>query len=242
MLGFVVGYVGGIAGIGGGPLLVAFLVLVCGMPQLVAQGNVLTIMLGPMSLLGILSLKELVIKHWKAIVLGVICYCICSYFGAIGAFAIGEFKIRILFASLLLLIALLQIIPLLKLVKSNATKTTEVSLVWIIIISSITGILGGLFGIGAGVLLVPILIGPLRLHKDHARAISLAILLPPVSLGAYLKYNVENSINWELVAVLFISYFIANYFGTRQGTLMSDKKFKIIYSVVLITISLLYFI
>lgn len=43
--GIIVGFMGGFAGIGGAPFLVAFLVLVLGYPQLVAQGNVLTVML-----------------------------------------------------------------------------------------------------------------------------------------------------------------------------------------------------
>ena len=46
ILGLSVGYIGGYAGIGGGPFLVSFLVLVCGMSQLMAQGNILTMMLG----------------------------------------------------------------------------------------------------------------------------------------------------------------------------------------------------
>ena len=64
LLGLAVGYIGGFAGIGGGPFLVSFLVLYCGMSQLVAQGSVLTMMLGPMSLLGVMSLNEYLKKQW----------------------------------------------------------------------------------------------------------------------------------------------------------------------------------
>jgi len=51
--GTLVGLLGGFAGIGGAPLMVSFMTLILGFPQLRAQGIVLTMMLGPMSLLGL---------------------------------------------------------------------------------------------------------------------------------------------------------------------------------------------
>ncbi len=244
ILGLTVGYIGGFAGIGGGPFLVSFLVLVCGMSQLSAQGNVLTMMLGPMSLMGIISMYSYVKQQWTPIIIGVVAYCFFSYFGALAAFYIGENDTRTYFAILLLLIASIQVFPLLvkKKNSTNAATRTSVPLLWIFILGAITGIIGGLFGIGAGVLMIPILIGPFKMNKDYARALSLAILVPPVSFGAYLKYNVENTINWNLVLILFASYFVANYFGARAGTKVSDSKFKLMYAVVLVTIAVAYIV
>lgn len=242
ILGLFVGYVGGYAGIGGGPFLVSFLVLVCGFSQLQAQGNILTMMLGPMSLLGVMSLYNYVKQQWLNITIGVFSYCVFSYFGALGAFLIGEQNLKIYFAILLVIIALIQITPLLK-NKTALKQNTKTSLFWgwVFILGALTGTIGGLFGIGAGVLMVPILIGSFKMKKEFARALSLAILVPPVSYGAYIKYNLENPIDWNIVIILFSSYFIANYFGAKAGTKASDKRFKIVYSVVLIAIALVYF-
>lgn len=243
ILGLSVGYIGGYAGIGGGPFLVAFLVLVCGMTQLVAQGNILTMMLGPMSLLGVLSLYKYVKKQWLNIIVGVLFYCLFSYFGALGAFSIGEQSIKTCFAILLILIALIQLIPLLKKQskeKSESQLKESISWIWVLILGAVTGTVGGLFGIGAGVLMVPILISVFRLKKEYARALSLAILVPPVSYGAYIKYNVEITIDWNIVILLFISYFIANYFGAKAGTKASNKTFKLLYSTILVGIALIY--
>ena len=84
------------------------------MSQLAAQGNILTMMLGPMSLLGVASLYDYVKTQWSSIIVGVISYCFFSYFGALGAFYIGEQDLRIYFALLLILIAGIQLFPLLK--------------------------------------------------------------------------------------------------------------------------------
>lgn len=241
ILGLAVGYIGGYAGIGGGPFLVSFLVLVCGMPQLSAQGNILTMMLGPMSLLGVVSLYDYVKQQWLNIAVGVISYCTFSYIGAVLAFSIGEQDIKIFFALILIIISSIQIIPAIRKKTYAAIKYRDhISWTWVLILGALTGTVGGLFGIGAGVLMVPILIGIFRLKKEIARALSLAILVPPVSYGAYVKYNMEMIIDWNIVLILFFSYFVANYFGAQAGTKASNKRFKIIYSIVLIGIALVY--
>ncbi|MBO3117199.1 sulfite exporter TauE/SafE family protein [Winogradskyella sp. DF17] len=241
ILGLAVGYIGGYAGIGGGPFLVSFLVLVCGFSQLQSQGNILTMMLGPMSLLGVISLYDYVKQQWLNITVGVISYCLFSYFGAVFAFLIGEQDVKLLFSLILIVIALIQLVPIFRTKTFSAIKYRDsVSWPWILILGALTGTIGGLFGIGAGVLMVPVLIGIFKLKKEFARALSLAILVPPVSYGAYIKYNMEISIDWTIVLILFFSYFIANYFGAKAGTKASDKRFKIVYSIVLIGIAAVY--
>lgn len=241
LLGLVVGYIGGFAGIGGGPFLVSFLVLYCGMSQLAAQGNVLTMMLGPMSLLGVMSLYEYVKKQWLNITIGVIAYCICSYFGAVFAFFIGETDLKYYFAVLLVIIALMQFRSYLQ-KNAKASDKEYISPYWILVLSACTGILGGMFGIGAGVLMVPILIGLFKLKKEYARALSLAILIPPVSYGAFIKYNFENPVDWQLVGILFGTYFISNFFGAKMGSKISGETFTLIYGVILLAIAIIYLV
>lgn len=238
-IGLFVGYVGGYAGIGGAPFLVALLVLALGMSQFEAQGTVLAMMMGPMSLLGVITMKKEIIPQWKSIVIGVLSYGIFSYFGALLAFNIGESSIGLYFALLLIFVSVLQFIP--SFISSDKNKEVEkIHPLWMLVVGTFTGIIGGLFGIGAGVLMIPIFMSIFHLKKNYARALSLAILLPPVSFGAFLKYNSEGYVNWNLAIILFISYFIANYFGAKKGTTSSTKNFKLIYAVLLIIIAAFY--
>lgn len=244
LLGLVIGYVGGFAGIGGAPFMVSFLVLVCGMSQLFAQANVLTVMLGPMSLLGILSLKEDIKAQTKQILIGIASYALFSYAGAVLAFELGENSVKNYFAILLIIIAFIQIGP--KILSSSNTDLNPVNerdsipLIWMVLIGAIVGVLGGLFGIGAGVLMVPVFISFFRLKKNRARALSLAILLPPVSIGGFLKYHEEGLVDFQLVFILFASYFVSNYFGARLGNRVSTNQFKLVYAVLLIMIAVIY--
>ncbi len=241
LLGLLIGYIGGYAGIGGAPFMIAFLVLVCGISQYTAQGTVLTMMLGPMSLLGILTLKEEVRMQWKSILIGVFSYAFFSYFGAELAFHFGELSVKKYFALLLIIIGILQLFP--QLYKAeHIEKTEQIPLWWMLFIGALTGIVGGLFGIGAGVLMVPIFLMLFNMKKNHARALTLAILLPPVSLGAFVKYQQEGAIDWKMVIVLFISYFIANYIGAKHGSRAKMNVFRKVYAFLLIGIAIVYFL
>jgi uncharacterized membrane protein YfcA len=209
LLGLAVGYVGGYAGIGGAPFMIAFLVLVMGVNQFTAQGSVLSMMLGPMSLLGIITLIKEVKTQWKNILIGVIFYAFFSYFGAQWAFILGEINTKKYFAIMLIIIGIIQFIP--QLSNNHKDKVTQIPIFWMIFIGISTGIIGGLFGIGAGVLMIPVFLMIFNQKKNYARALSLAILLPPVSLGAFIKYYQQNAIDYTIVIVLFFSYFVVRF-------------------------------
>ena len=140
---------------------------------------------------------------------------------------------------MLIIVALLQLSPR-SIVVYSPTEKENIKPLWMLLVGAGTGVIGGLFGIGAGVLMIPIFMGIFNLKKNFARALSLAILLPPVSLGAFIKYYQEGAVDWMIALVLFISYFVANYFGARKGSQSSTKNFTKIYAIVLGFIALVY--
>ena len=237
--GTLVGLLGGFAGIGGAPLMVSFMTLILGFSQLRAQGIVLTMMLGPMSLLGLIPLWKEVRSLWKQITIGVLTYAFFSYIGAVFAFRLEEERLRLLFGIFLLIIASIELF--LPQVKKNEKKKTLPSL-WVALVGIVTGIIGGLFGIGAGVLMIPVFMHLFHLEKNYARALSLAILTPPVSIGAFVKYVSEGMVDIRLSFVLFLSYFLANYFGSLMGTRVRDTVFKRVYAIVLLFLGISYLV
>ncbi len=236
ILGLLVGYIGGLAGIGGAPFIIAFLVLVTGLDQHTAQGTVLTMMLGPMSLMAILSLWKETKSQWKNIVIGIASYALFSYLGALLAFALEENSLKKYFAFMLILTAFFQLF-------SNPGKEnhkTSIPWPWMLFTGSIAGVIGGFFGVGAGVLFIPLFISLFKLKKNYARALSLGILMPPVSLGAFIKYYEMGAIRWDYVIILFTGYFLANYMGAKHGNKIPLKQFKRIYAVILLVLGLIY--
>jgi uncharacterized protein len=253
LTGAAVGFIGGYSGVGGAPIMIAILVVFFGFEQLNAQGIMTAAMLGPMTLLGVVAMWDRVKLQWPYILSSVVSYGVFSYFGAGYAHEIPKMALNISFGILLLFlggydllgsqIARLNIIS-----KLSATKTTvapnapiPTNMLTINIVGIIVGFFGGFFGIGAGVFMVPIYTSLMGIHKDDARAISLAVLLPPVGIGAAMKYNQETTIDWTLAAIIFAAYFATNYFGAVLGRKHSPKQFKFYFGLVMLLMGVAYF-
>lgn len=241
LFGCLVGFIGGYAGIGGAPFLVAILVALFDMTQFEAQGTVLAVMLGPMSLMSVLSLWDKVKPNIREIIIGVVSYALMSYLGATLAYQIPEKTLKLLFAILLILLGIYNIYSRNKKVDTDShSGSMSISTGQMLTVGSGVGVVGGLFGIGAGVLMVPIFINIFKVNKDVARAISLAILLPPVSIGAVIKYSQEGAINWRYAIILFFCYFFVNYFGGKLGAKHGLETFKKYFGIILILLGLVY--
>lgn len=232
--GLAVGFVGGYAGLGGAPFLIFLLCSTLGYPQRVAQGTVLAIMLGPMSLPGVWVMRDRVMPRLRYIAIGVLTYASVSYLGAMAAYAISSDALRLIFALALLLcgVRYLAVIVLPDAVGERPLVPENVFT--FTLLGCVVGALGGLLGIGAGVVMVPALIWLFGMHKDDARAISLAILTPPVSVGAVLKYSAEGDVRWDLALIGFAAYFISNYWGAQLGKAAAPRRFQGIMGAVLV--------
>ena len=81
------------------------------------------------------------------------------------------------------------------------------------------GGLSGMFGIGGGIVLVPVLGALLGLSQHQAQGISLATMLAPIGLPAVLHYRkAGHAIRWRLVAYLFGGFIV----GITAGSLLAN--------------------
>ena len=236
-----VGFVGGYAGIGGAPILVFLLGTFLAYSQHVAQGTVVAIMLGPMSLLGVWVMWDRVKPQLRYVGVGVVTYAILSYAGASLAYLFSEDKLRGLFAILLFVIGARHFVSYwTEPAQGEAKAVFRLNLVSMTVLGSLVGLVGGLFGIGAGVLLVPLLTWLFGAHKDDARALSLAILLPPVSIGAVLRYHAAGDILWPMAGVGFVAYAASNFWGAKLGRAHRSRRFKAVMGLLLLGMGALY--
>eukprot|EP00656_Telonema_subtile_P058632 TRINITY_DN9989_c0_g1_i3.p1 TRINITY_DN9989_c0_g1~~TRINITY_DN9989_c0_g1_i3.p1 ORF type:complete len:250 (+),score=46.18 TRINITY_DN9989_c0_g1_i3:317-1066(+) len=102
----------------------------------------------------------------------------------------------------------------------------------------LVGIIGGLLGLGAGVLMMPVLTGLFRLHKDDARALTLAVLCPPTTLGAVLKYSSEGDVKWGVAVVMLVCYLLPNHLGAKYGRSLNKIEFAYLMGTFLIVIGI----
>lgn len=85
------------------------------------------------------------------------------------------------------------------------------------IIGLVAGILSGLFGIGGGIVIVPLLIVLVGLTTTQAAGTSLAALLLPVGALGALEYWRGGFVDLRFAALLAVGLLLGAYLGARLG-------------------------
>jgi uncharacterized membrane protein YfcA len=96
------------------------------------------------------------------------------------------------------------------------------------------GLLSGVFGIGGGIVLVPLLGLLLGLGQLDAQGMTLAVLLLPIGLPAVLAYRKRVAIPWRLVAAVIAGFVAAVGPGARLATSMDPRHLRAAFAVLVV--------
>lgn len=110
----------------------------------------------------------------------------------------------------------------------------------LIIIGLLAGILSGVFGIGGGVIMVPLLIFLLGFNQYQAQGTSLAVLSVPVTfLAAYTYYKSgEDIVNWKYALIIAACFIVGGYFGSKIAVAINEQLLKKIFAVILLVVAI----
>jgi uncharacterized membrane protein YfcA len=85
---------------------------------------------------------------------------------------------------------------------------------WIVpLIGFISGTFSGMFGIGGGVILIPILVYICGLSQHDAQGTTLAAMVPPIGLLAAFKYWQAGHVDIPLAMLISVGFILGGYFG-----------------------------
>jgi uncharacterized membrane protein YfcA len=96
----------------------------------------------------------------------------------------------------------------------------EVALAQLLVVGGIglmAGVLSGLFGIGGGIVIVPLLVLVVGLTTTQAAGTSLAALLLPVGALGTLEYWRGGFVDLGFAAILAVGLLVGAYLGARLG-------------------------
>ena len=88
-----------------------------------------------------------------------------------------------------------------------------------IVIGALSGIAAGFFGIGGGVLVVPLLVYWAKFTQHRATGTSLAVLLPPVGIAAVIEYYRNGNV--DIRAAIYIA--VAMIIGGGAGAVIANR-------------------
>ncbi len=236
LIASIVGFLGGYTGIAGGPFIVFLLSVSLGYSQHAAQGTVLAMMLGPMTILPVIDGWNIVRKRWKEILVATLAYMAFSLGGAETAYLFSSPVLKLVFGVFITVLGLTYILFSTKHVSPIADRSDKsVPLVLMALIGAFIGTVGGMVGIGAGILLIPILTMGLGIERVEAQTMSLALLLPPVSIGAVAKYGfLENDVIWPVAGLMLLAYVITSGLGYRFSLRHRTLVVQAVLSVLLV--------
>ncbi len=101
-----------------------------------------------------------------------------------------------------------------------------------VVLGVAAGILSGLFGVGGGILFVPILTA-LGLTQLHAEASSLLAIIPTVCVGVWRQQRYGN-VRWRSAAVLGTASIAAAVGGAQVAVSLPEATLRKLFAVVLL--------
>lgn len=106
-----------------------------------------------------------------------------------------------------------------------------------IILGVVAGIFGGMFGIGGGTILIPVLVYLFGLTQHQAQGTTLAIMVPPIGLLAAWRYWQAGNVKLSMAAFICAGFFVGGLIGANAIHNVSDPMLKKLFGFYLLFIS-----
>ncbi len=241
--GMVIGFLGGILGIGGGLIAIPALALLLDMPQQLAQGTAL-IMVLPTVMMAVRKYNQHTRIDWHVAIAGAIGSVVCTWIGAHLALGIPSTSLRKSFAVFLFFVGLFYVwqtwfrrLP----SDDEAARAPKLTRGWGALLGMFAGTLGGFFGIGGAVLAVPIITSVFKLSQTNAQALALTMIIPGSAI-ALLTYTMGGQADWSIGAPLAIGGLLFVPLGVKVAYRLPERRLRACFAAMLFATVLLLFV
>ncbi len=95
------------------------------------------------------------------------------------------------------------------------------------------GVAGGMFGVGGGILLVPLLVLLFHFEQHTAQGTSLIALVPPTGLLALVNYWQQGQVEVRTGLLLMPGVFLGGIVGSRLAQRLSPRGMRRVFAMLL---------
>jgi uncharacterized membrane protein YfcA len=246
LLGLGVGLAVGLMGVGGGIVLVPALIYLLKMDQHMAQGTSLLLQLPPIGIGGLYFYWKQRHVDLRAGLLCAVGFLLGGYFGSDLALSIPSRHLHAMFGIFLMFAAVMlwrqtrapQPAPADSQASSAPISAAEARKSRarsfnIFLVASAVGVMGGMFGVGGGVMLVPLLVLLFHFDQHTAQGTSLVALVPPTGLLAFLNYWHAGDVRFQVGFLLMPGVFLGALAGSKLALLLSPRRMRRVFAVCL---------
>lgn len=115
--------------------------------------------------------------------------------------------------------------------QAGAGKNAGHARLWGILVAAlVAGICSGLFGIGGGTLLVPLLVLIFGFGQQRAQGTSLVALVPPTGLLAFMTYYRAHQVDIRVGMLIVPGVFLGGFLGGRLANSLSPHRMRITFA------------
>jgi hypothetical protein len=100
-------------------------------------------------------------------------------------------------------------------------------------IGLVAGLTGGLFGVGGGIVIVPLLIMFVHMTPQMAIGTSLAVIIPTAVMGSY-RHSQIGHVDWRIAAIMAIGSVVGAYAGASLSDYVSGDWLKRAFAILLL--------
>jgi uncharacterized protein len=111
-------------------------------------------------------------------------------------------------------------------------------IILLVVIGLSAGIVSGAMGVGGAIIIVPALVFFFGMTQHQAQGTSIAILLFPIGLLAFLNYYRNGFVNFKFAVVVMAAFFIGGYLGSKFAIAVSDRTLKVAFGILLMLLGL----
>ena len=106
-----------------------------------------------------------------------------------------------------------------------------------VIVGLIGGTLSGLTGLGGGFIMVPLLVYFFGMSQHGAQGTSLAVLLPPLGLLAFMQYYRNGHVDVHVAVLVAVGFFLGGYAGGSLAQIIPGPLLRKGFAVVMALIA-----
>lgn len=250
LVGVAAGVFAGLFGIGGGIIIVPALILAAGFPLVKATGTSLAAILPPVGILGAIAYYRAKVIDLRASAFLAVGLLTSVVVGAWLANTLPVELMRRFFALFCLYVSWNFIDPVRRVRKwqgleVEAKPEPEANprpSPWPLVgIGLLAGIMAGMFGIGGGNVIVPLLTLALHYPPKRAIATSLGAILFPFGIPGVLYYHRAGNLDLAAAAWIAGGLFIGTVFGALITIRLPSRTVKFLYGLFLIFVAIRFF-
>ena len=234
LIGFGVGAFSGAFGVGGGIILVPVLVLLLHMQQKRAQATSL-VMVALAALAGFVTYAFAGFVAWIPAGFILVGGLAGSWLGSSVVKRTSDYRLQIGFGLLLIAVAVRLLWPTGTADAGDVLDISTVVALGYVVSGVAMGLLSALFGIGGGIILIPIVVTVFGFPQQLAAGTSLAVMAPIAILGAW-RQSRTGATDWRIGLRFGIASIPGGVVGAAVAVAVSGSLVRTAFAIVLLVI------